>query len=352
MKIEVVKCPCCGGSIGALDREGMVECNYCSSNLVIKLNNNPNDPKHKIIVEEAKPKEEPKVEEKLEEKVIPVEEKTKDRVIVLKDDEERRFKDISIKKKIASLASAVVVAAGMGTIGVSTFNHIKGNIEKDNKPKYGTTTQAVKIPSSYGFHDAPWEDEKAKVGHVVNFNDLTPEELDEIQRQSQEITSALIKGEISNEEALERLESVGIDVDPNYFREIDLVKEKNYVPPKQEENTNSSRKDLDSLDVIFMNDEGDTKLIHMTKGDVMACDDFGSRVMFLHPNEDGSYKDLTSDSYVELNEQYWNIIPLNELSKYNSIIYPMKDGTSILYSDEVIQVIKNKSEVDNKGKAM
>ena len=58
MKIEVVKCPCCGGSIGALDREGMVECNYCSSNLVIKLNNNPNDPKHKIIVEEAKPKEE------------------------------------------------------------------------------------------------------------------------------------------------------------------------------------------------------------------------------------------------------------------------------------------------------
>ena len=53
MKIEVVKCPCCGGSIGALDREGMVECNYCSSNLVIKLNNNPNDPKHKIIVEEV-----------------------------------------------------------------------------------------------------------------------------------------------------------------------------------------------------------------------------------------------------------------------------------------------------------
>ncbi len=351
MKIEVVKCPCCGGSIGALDREGMVECNYCSSNLVIKLNNNPNDPKHKIIVEEAKPKEEPKVE--TEAKPIEEPKKTRNIEIVLKEDEERRFKDVSIKKKVLSLASAVVVAAGMGLFGVSTYKVVKNGMEKANpKPKYGTTTQAVKIPSSYGFHDVPWEDDKAKVGHVVNFNDLTPEELDEIQRQSQEITSALIKGEISNEEALERLESVGIDVDSNFFREIDLVKEKDYVPPKQEENTNSSRKDLDSLDVIFMNDEGDTKLIHMTKGDVMACDDFGSRVMFLHPNEDGSYKDLTSDSYVELNEQYWNIIPLNELSKYNSIIYPMKDGTSILYSDEVIQVIKNKSEVDTKGKAM
>jgi len=343
MKVEVVKCSCCGGPIGALDHEGMVECNYCNSNLLVKLNNNPNDPKHKLVVEQVKPKEEKKVE---------TEAKPKDRVIVLKDDEEKTIKDKHVKQRIISLAAAVAVAAGIGTIGVSTYKHIRGNLEKsDTKPKYGVTDYAVKIPSSKGFHDAPWDDGKTVIGHVANYYDLTPEEIEEAQRQVQEVTSELIKGNISNEEALERFESAGITVDSNFFEEIEPLKDKEYVLPKQEENT-STKKDLDSLDVIFMDEKGDTKIVHMNKDDVIACDDFGSRVMFLHPNPDGTYKDLISDSYVELNEQYWNKLHINEISKYNSIIYPMKDGTSIVYSDEVIQVIKNKSEVDTKGKSM
>ncbi len=346
MKVEVVKCPCCGGSFGALKNEGLYECNYCSSNLMVKLD--PNNPNQKLIVEEVKQKE----KEKNKTEIKPVEEKPKARVIVLKDDEEKTIKDKNTKQRILSLAAAVAVAAGMGTIGVSTFNHIRGNVEKDNKPKYGTATHAFKVPTNGRFHDAPWDDGKTEIGHVVNHYDLTPEEIEEAQRQAQEVTSELIKGNISNEEALERFEAAGITVDPNFFYEIDLVREKEYVPPKQEETNNSSKKDLDSLDVIFMDENGDTKLVHMAKGDVMACDDFGSRVMFLHPNEDGSYKDLTSDSYIELNEQYWNLYPISELTKYDSIIYPMKDGTSILYSDEVIQVIKNKSTVENTGKSM
>ena len=177
MEIKAIKCPQCGASsqndIKVINENNIMigECSHCKTKFII------NDLKKEIVLEEKKeiPKEIPRVvEEVKEEKPVAFEEANGE--IELLDNKCSLFKSPAMKRR--AMAFAIVVAMSLSFIGANSANR-KEVVE----PNY-----------------------------------------EYIETVVSQVRDDLIDKKISREEAIKKLNEVGVEVSPFYFEEIDYAR--------------------------------------------------------------------------------------------------------------------------------
>ena len=377
MEIQAVKCPCCGAPFGAGKKSGLYQCGHCDSTLEVKINNNQIQVIQKE--EEQKKNEVPKPVEEQPKEVKP---ETDDLGLEYEfiDDEPKKFSGIKTKQKVLAIASAFLMALTAAPVGAYVAHKIVSGSPSKTKISAEDVQKGVDdLHSKYfrhqisdeefiqGLHSLGIQEDPnylATIGRVREETVQTPDDKKTISEKASYITEQLYNEDLTPEEAEEALRQIGIDVDPNYTSAIEEARreemaEKEEKAKKQEalaeaELISKSQNDGEErIGVIYQNDNGDIQVVSLTKDDYIVCDKNGGSLMFLSPREDGDYTDVVTGSQVHLNEDYWNMVSVSNITDYKGITVYTNSGTSVIYSDDVIQVVTSSSktaEVQAKGK--